>query len=364
MPKNYLPDLRFLPEGLTRVHSGTPLNDGITVGNFLKGTTLDHIPEVSDRIQIARNLLPQAQILKAIGENTKRFSNHKLVVIEGLYKADPEEQMTEADTNTNFLATTGRSVVYELRRNDKTDNEKTFELARYLQVYHKIYDRLILDYDTYNEGELNVQIIIEMPVIPSNYNVRFKGASETRFNNNVQAVGQLVEITEIPSTTVDFPANTPDEVAGYFTIGDVHSRQLKIFGGNPWQSYANDSRTSRDETIINNIKKIKSGEVVVISAGVNDALNSNDTPEQIGARVKKIVDASYKLSHVITFLLFKITDRTTTTRQVAIRQAIINELGVLNDIRIVDLNDSQYSFASDGVSLTKESYISISNILI
>ena len=364
MPKNYLPDLRFLPEGLVRVHSGTPLNDGITVGNFLKGTTLDHIPEISDRIQIARNLLPQAQILKAIGENTKRFSNHKLVVIEGLYKADPEEQMTESESNTNFLATTGRSVVYELRRNDKTDNEKTFELARYLQVYHKVYDKLILDYDTYNEGELNVQIIIEMPVIPSNYNVSFTGASETRFNNNVQAVGQLVEITEIPKSTVDFPANTPDEIAGYFTIGDVHSRLLKTFGGNPWQSYAQDSRTSRDETIIANIKKIKSGEVVVISAGINDALNSNDTPEQIGARVKKIVDASYKLSHVITFLLFKITDRTTTTRQVAIRQAIVSELSALNSIRIVDLNDPQYSFASDGVSLTKESYISVSNILI
>ena len=364
MPKNYLPDLRFLPEGLVRVHSGTPLNDGITVGNFLKGTTLDHIPEISDRIQIARNLLPQAQILKAIGENTKRFSNHKLVVIEGLYKADPEEQMTESESNTNFLATTGRSVVYELRRNDKTDNEKTFELARYLQVYHKIYDKLILDYDTYNQGELNVQIIIEMPVIPSNYNVSFTGASETRFNNNVQAVGQLVEITEIPKSTVDFPANTPDEIAGYFTIGDVHSRLLKTFGGNPWQSYAQDSRTSRDETIIANIKKIKSGEVVVISAGINDALNSNDTPEQIGARVKKIVDASYKLSHVITFLLFKITDRTTTTRQVAIRQAIVSELSALNSIRIVDLNDPQYSFASDGVSLTKESYISVSNILI
>ena len=92
--------------------------------------------------------------------------------------------------------------------------------------------------------------------------------------------------------------------------------------------------------------------------------NLPQTGTIIIGRVKKIVDASYKLSHVITFLLFRITDRTTTTRQAAIRQAIINELGVLNNIRIVDLNDSQYSFASDGVSLSKESYISISNILI
>ena len=364
MTVKYLPDLRFVPEGLQKVTAATPLNDGITIGNFLKNITLDHIPEVSDRIQIARNLLPQAQILKAIGDNTKRFSKHKLVVIEGLYKADPEEQITESEDNTNFLATTGRSVVYELRRSNKIDNEKTFELARYLQAFHRTYNKLILDYDTQDEGDLNVQIILEMPVIPANYDVDFKGLVETRFNNSVQATGQLIEITESPTTGLVFPADLPDEVAGYFTIGDIHARQLKVFGGNPWQTYASDTRTSRDADIIANIKKIKSGEVVVISAGVNDAISSNDTPEQIAARVKKIVETSYNLSHVVTFMLFKITTKVTTTRQVQIRQAIINALSSLNSIRIVDLNSPQYSFASDGVSLSKESYISISNILI
>lgn len=364
MALKYLPDLRFLPEGLNKVNANTLLNSGITMGNFLKGITLDHIPEVKDRIQIARNLLPQAQILKAIGEDSKRFSRHKLVVIEGLYKADPEEQITETEENTNFLATSGRSVVYELRRNDSIDNEKTFELARFLQTYHRTYDKLILDYDTYNEGELNVQIVIEMPEISSDYNVKFKGLVETRFNNKVQAVSQLIEITEIPTTAIDFPANLPDEVTGYFTIGDVHARNLKVFGGDPWQTFARDARTSRDQAIIKNIQLIKEGEVVVISAGVNDAISSNDTPTQIADRIFKIVNTSYKLKHDITFLLFKITDKTSRQRQTLVRQSIIRALGDLNGVRLLDLNSPQFNIGVDGISLSKESYISVSNTLI
>jgi hypothetical protein len=364
MALKYLPDLRYLPEGLPRVDSNTSLNSGITMGNFLKGITLDHIPEVKDRIQIARNLLPQAQILKTIGEDSKRFSRHKLVVIEGVYKADPEEQITESEDNTNFLAISGRSVVYELRRNNSIDNEKTFELARFLQTYHRTYDKLILDYDTYNEGELNVQIIIEMPIIPSDYNIKFKGIVETRFNNKVQATNQLIEITETPSTAIQFPADLPDEVTGYFTIGDVHARNLKVFGGDPWQTFARDARTSRDQDIIKNIKLIKAGEVVVISAGVNDAISSNDTPTQIAERIFKIVNTSYQLDHSVTFLLFKVTGKATTTRQLQVRQSIVSALANLANIRLVDLNSPLYTLGVDGVSLSKESYISISNILI
>ena len=364
MALKYLPDLRYLPEGLPRVDSNTSLNSGITMGNFLKGITLDHIPEVKDRIQIARNLLPQAQILKTIGEDSKRFSRHKLVVIEGVYKADPEEQITESEDNTNFLAISGRSVVYELRRNNSIDNEKTFELARFLQTYHRTYDKLILDYDTYNEGELNVQIIIEMPIIPSDYNIKFKGIVETRFNNKVQATNQLIEITETPSTAIQFPADLPDEVTGYFTIGDIHARNLKVFGGDPWQTFARDARTSRDQDIIKNIKLIKAGEVVVISAGVNDAISSNDTPTQIAERIFKIVNTSYQLDHSVTFLLFKVTGKATTARQLQVRQAMVSALANLANIRLVDLNSPLYTLGVDGVSLSKESYISISNILI
>ena len=364
MPKNYLPDLRFLPDALTSVTAATPLADGVTLGSFLVGTTLQHIPELADRIQLARNLLPHAQILSAIKTDTKRFSEYKLVVVEGVYKQAPEEQMTESDDNHNQLAKTGRGVVYELRRNGKTDNDKTFELAKYLQVYHRTYSKIILDYDTYIEGELNAQIIIQTPKISTSYDVKFTMAAETKFNNATQAVGQLVEVTERPTTKVSFPADLPDSVIGYFTVGDIHARLLRLYGGAPWQSYGSDSRTSRDQAIKENLRKIKSGQVVVISAGYNDAISTNERPEAIGARVADIVTTSVKLDHVISFLLFPITTKGSASRQQAVRAAIISSLSRLNNIRLIDLNASKYSLEVDGVALTRESYILISDGLI
>lgn len=365
MPRNYLPDLRFLPENYDVVTAATPLNDGVTLGSFLNGVTLNHITDINDRKQLVRNLLPHAQILKSINSNNKRFADHKLVVVEGIYKQAPEEQLTESEDNNNFLALTGRGIVYELRRNKKTDNNKTFELARYLQVYHNTYDRLILDYDTYTEGELNAQIIIQTPVIPSNYDVNFKQISSTVFNNTPQAIGQLIEITEVPETKVQFPADTPDDVTGYFTVGDLHARLVRVYGGDPWQSYARDGRLSRDQVILENLQKIRKGQIVVISSGYNDTVNSNDTPESIANRVYKTVSISKDvLEHVTTFLLFPITDKVEESRSIAVRNAIVSALSSFNDVRIIDLNDSQYELGNDGKSLTPESYISISTLLI
>ena len=257
MALKYLPDLRYLPEGLPRVDANTSLNSGIALGNFLKGVTLDHIPEVKDRIQIARNLLPQAQILKAIGEDSKRFSRHKLVVIEGLYKADPQEQITELEENTNFLATTGRSVVYELKRNNSIDNEKTFELARFLQTYHRTYDKLILDYDTYNpDGSLNAQIIVTTPNIPSGYQtVDFKRQYESRFNNNVMGK-DFIEVTSTPRTSPPTPSQESTQ-SGYYTVGDIHSKLIAVHGGSPWETFAESGRTARNTIVIDNINKLK-----------------------------------------------------------------------------------------------------------
>lgn len=364
MPINYLPDLRFVPERLSIINSSTPLNDGVTIGSFLNGITLDHIPDLAVRKQLARNLLPHAEIVKAIRENDKRFAQHQLVVVEGIYKPAREEQMTESPENHNFLATTGRGIVYELRRNGKTDNDKTFELAKYLQVYHPTFDKLILDYDTYVEGELNAQIMLQMPEMPATYDVKFKKVAETTFNNTVQAVSQLIETTETPSTAIEFPAALPDQVAGYFTVGDLHARLLTSYGGDPWQTYALDSRTSRDEAIKFNIGKIAANEVVVISAGYNDAINTTDSPLDIAIRVFGIVAGSVSMGHIVTFLLFPITTKGSRSRQSNVRAAIIERLSALTNVQLIDLNDSKYELGFDGVSLSEESYISISNVLI
>lgn len=364
MPKNFLPDLQYLPEKLTTIHSQTRLCRGITLGTFTGRTGLDHISSLEERKQIARNLIPHAMILRSIRANTKRFARHALLVVEGLYRPAPEEQMTESENNHNFLATKGRGVVYELRSNNRIDLEKSVELVRHLQIFHKVYDKIILDYDTINEGELNVQIIIQTPEIPSTYNPTFKNVVQTVFNGSVQATGQLVEITEVPDTKISFPASLPDEVQGYFTLGDIHARLIRVYGGSPWQSYAIDTRTSRDAVIKENLTKIRSGEVVVLSAGYNDAVTTNDTPQAIGERVRSIVKLSLDLNHVVTFLIFPITTKIPTQRSTQVRNAIINSLNQFSNVRLIDLNASQYSLDLDGQQLTKESYISISNLLI
>ena len=57
------------------------------------------------------------------------------------------------------------------------------------------YDKIILDYDTFDpDGSLNTQIIVVMPNVPDTYRVSFKKDIETRFNNNIQSVNELVEL--------------------------------------------------------------------------------------------------------------------------------------------------------------------------
>lgn len=362
MSYKFLPDLRFLPDALTEVTAATPLADGVTVGTFLTDITLDHIPELSDRIQIARNLLPHAHIIKSIRDSDKRFAKYKMVVVEGIYRKSLEEQITAGSQKD--LAQVGRSVVYELRRDGVTDNAKTVELALYLSAFYKMYDEITLDYDTYNEGELNAQIIINTPAMPTSYNIRFRLATQTLFNNAVQAAGQLVEITEVPNTAVIIPAPLPDQVGGFFTVGDLHARLLRVYGGNPWQSFARDGRTSRDNAIKENINKISEGNVVVISAGYNDAIHTQDTADNVASRVQGIVRESVKRNHVVSFLLFPITDKASNQRQIQIRNAIVNKLAIFSDITIIDLNHAAYTLDVDGQSLTRESYISVSNQLV
>ena len=88
-------------------------------------------------------------------------------------------------------------VVYELRdRNGLIDIEKTFDLALYCKDYVN-FDRMILDYDSYNpDDSLNAQIIIQMPAVNADWNMRYRNEIETRFNNYTQTNGELVEISE------------------------------------------------------------------------------------------------------------------------------------------------------------------------
>lgn len=361
MPGNYfLPDLRFSPEQLTSIDTNTRLADGVTVGTFCNGITLSHIPNLLERKQLVRNLLPHAHIIQNIRANTNILKDYRMVVVEGLYKPGVEEQLTEGGQKD--LATKGRSIVYELRKNGITDPEKTYDLVTHLATYFDIYDRLTLDYDVYFEGELNAQIIIDTPEIPSDYEVKFKREVKTFFNNVEQADGELIDVTETPQTTVIIPAPEVDEVQGFFTVGDLHGRLLRYYGGDPWQSFALDGKNSKDGSITANINKIQEGAVIVISVGYNDIVSSIDDPVDIARRVRNIVQVAFDKKLQVTYFLPPKTTKATVKRQNLTRNAILSELSTFRNINIIDLD--RYQIGPDGNALTKGSYVSLAQDLI
>ena len=62
---------------------------------------------------------------------------------------------------------------------------------------------MILDYDSYNpDDSLNTQLIIQMPPVNADWNMRFRNDFETRYNNFTQANGELIEIIEQTETEV------------------------------------------------------------------------------------------------------------------------------------------------------------------
>lgn len=182
MARKYLPDLKYLPDNLTEINSKTLLTKGVSLGVYTPNTDLNHIKSLEERKQIVRNLLPQAHILQYVKNNKSTFSDYRLKVMEGIYKKHPTQKLTGGGILD--LQTKGRAVVYELQYNGTPDIDKTVELAYNLLVTQRHFDKIILNYDTYSPTrELNVQLIIIMPEIPSNYNVTFKREFETLYNN-------------------------------------------------------------------------------------------------------------------------------------------------------------------------------------
>jgi len=194
--KQLIPDPLYNPKGKV-ITAGTKLAKGITIGKFLGGigdrTTLNHIQSQTERLQIARNLYPQATAMSRINNSSGKFRNHRLIVIEGLYEKGENEQLTE--NGLNDLATKGRAVVYQLIDEEgEPDHAMMFDLA----VYWKdtlLYDKLILDYDRFSpDGHLECHVILVMPEMPEDFTTRYKKELSTTFNGNVQTNGELLEI--------------------------------------------------------------------------------------------------------------------------------------------------------------------------
>lgn len=205
MSKTLLTD-KYDPAG-KEITSKTPLGPGITMAKFLGArgsrTTLDKLYNESfngspDFQQIARNLILHANILQSV-IGLEDFSQHRLIVAEGIYEPNPLFQngqyVGERPSGVLELRRTGQAVVYQLiDKNGKTDPRKTFDLAVYWKDYID-YDKLTLDYDTYDpNGDLTCQIVIETPKVPTSFELSYAYNLETKYNGELQTKNELLEI--------------------------------------------------------------------------------------------------------------------------------------------------------------------------
>lgn len=145
---------------------------------------LNSIVDPAQRQQIARNLQLHAHYLSVINSGVIFDTNlYVLKVQRGLYNPGPAEVPTSGSLND--LATQGRCVIYQLvnKGSGQVEISKMYDLAVYLKDYI-YFDKLILDYDTYDpSGVMAAHIIIVTPTMPETYqNSSYGNAIETRYN--------------------------------------------------------------------------------------------------------------------------------------------------------------------------------------
>lgn len=236
-----LVDPNYNPDLMSSINSSTRLGPGITCAKFLgaKGsrTNFDRLYNDTydgpcDRRQIARNLVLHSNAIAKIVTNPF-FSQHRLIVSEGIYEPNSTYEVVEKEVGdeatarkkaraikganfgkgpdgwivrtptyngetaggVNKLRRTGQAIVYQLiDRSGKSDPSMSFDLAVYWKDFID-YDKITLAYDTFDpNGDLTCSIILEMPKVGTNYNVSFKRNIETTFNGELQAANELLEI--------------------------------------------------------------------------------------------------------------------------------------------------------------------------
>jgi hypothetical protein len=190
----YLVDPSYNPNFVDEITNTTILAPGISVAKFLgaRGSRNQFERVSADKAQIARNLYLHAELIKKTSANSE-FDDYRLVVSEGIYVPAIDE--TVSGDSINDYRQTGKAIVYQLiGTNGKVDFSKTYDLAVYWKDYCD-YDKLILDYDTYDpSGQASSQIVVIMPTVPTSFDITFQGRIETRFNTNLQSANELVEI--------------------------------------------------------------------------------------------------------------------------------------------------------------------------
>ena len=192
-------DPQIDPNSLQVISTGTKLSDNISLSEFAYGKGdshgIDNTLRLAQKVQLCRNLLPQANFLSRIRKDKEEFKGYTLEVIEGLYIPHAKEEL-KTDGLLD-LRRSGRAVVYELLGiNGAIDKDKTFELACWM-AKNLQYDEIILDYDTYDPfGDMNCQVILIMPEVPASYELTYKMETQTIYNGKKQDIGFMKIMSE------------------------------------------------------------------------------------------------------------------------------------------------------------------------
>lgn len=219
-------DPRFDPSGADQILASTKLARGISLSQFLYGKgdkgKLDPNLRLEQKKQLVRNLIPQANLVHRVRDNQDIFKGYNLEIIEGVYVKEPTEIITQ--DGILDLRTQGRAVVYEvIGPNGIIDKDKTFDLAVWLANNIR-YDKIILDYDELDprgmSEDVNVQIIVIMPIVAEDFTADFKMETETLFNNKSQGkefikIGDKITNLEegTPDNSTEEPTDGSDEPA-------------------------------------------------------------------------------------------------------------------------------------------------------
>tara|TARA_R100001460_G_scaffold26390_1_gene53353 strand:+ start:371 stop:1303 length:933 start_codon:yes stop_codon:yes gene_type:complete len=220
-------DGQYDPTFQPNITGRTRLSQNVTMSKFLGGfgdpQSINHLSK-EDKLLLAKQYYLHAQVLQLINSapglrGVAGFEKFRLVVSEAYYRQSDDEDLDVTD-GINYLMTNGRAVVYELIGEDgKIALEKTFDLAVYLKNNIN-YDKLILNYDTYNpDGSIHVDIILIMPEIIAPWNVTYEKIIETRFNNAVQSTGELMELGEEEETAASTGSEPLDESKPFAVFG-------------------------------------------------------------------------------------------------------------------------------------------------
>jgi hypothetical protein len=198
---NFVPEFKISDN--ENITLSTQISKFVPLSTFTGGKgsagRLSEIPAAS-RSQVARNLQPHGELVKRIRSNKdSAFKDYRLVIVEGVYKPrDVELSSGDWANSINKFRSEGRAVVYELHDSKgKSDIAKTYDLAVHLKTVGS-FQKLILDYDTYNpDGSLNAQIIIITPKLSESYSVTDGSWGKeiaTLYNNTSLSNSDLIEM--------------------------------------------------------------------------------------------------------------------------------------------------------------------------